>query len=367
MVGTGVRSFEQLLARQLGEEGEVVEGGGREEEEARAPRPFLRRGQGLTRFNLPADPRLQPSMIRTRARPKPAETKSRLGQETQSFANKKTAPEDRHYIPAARPSPSPTVRSLQPPKPSPPEPRPSLRPSPATASPPVRLKLKSPTKVTKLAKGEEVKPLQGEALKPPRTESLKPRKSEEPKPGRAEGSMSREKPRGGAPRPSTQPSHSQYNDSVENSFREKLSVQERKAQKDLKELAVFELLEDAANDSSFCSTSSRVKTLMQGSVLPSPHRGPAARLGFTSSTPAQGKEQARAFTSQDQARAFTSSTPALARDSARAFTASTPATAVSGRNYFSVNMKSLLLMFRANPSLILPDGKTISSSFYNYT
>ena len=61
-----------------------------------------------------------------------------------------------------------------------------------------------------------------------------------------------------------------HNDSVENSFREKLSVQEKKNQKDLKELAVFEMLEDAANDSSFCSTSSRVKTLMNHSILPSP-------------------------------------------------------------------------------------------------
>ena len=57
---------------------------------------------------------------------------------------------------------------------------------------------------------------------------------------------------------------------MENSFREKLSVQEKKNQKDLKELAVFEMLEDAANDSSFCSTSSRVKTLMDHSTLPSP-------------------------------------------------------------------------------------------------
>ena len=57
---------------------------------------------------------------------------------------------------------------------------------------------------------------------------------------------------------------------MENSFREKLSVQEKKNQKDLKELAVFEMLEDAANDSSFCSTSSRVKTLMDHSILPSP-------------------------------------------------------------------------------------------------
>ena len=47
-------------------------------------------------------------------------------------------------------------------------------------------------------------------------------------------------------------------------------MQEKKNQKDLKELAVFEMLEDAANDSSFCSTSSRVKTLMDHSILPSP-------------------------------------------------------------------------------------------------
>ena len=51
-------------------------------------------------------------------------------------------------------------------------------------------------------------------------------------------------------------------------------MQEKKNQKDLKELAVFEMLEDAANDSSFCSTSSRVKTLMNHSILPSPQVSP---------------------------------------------------------------------------------------------
>ena len=67
MVGTGGpgRTFEQLLAQQLGDQdvvGQNLQGndntpdqkdGDGEAPRAKAPRPFLRRGQGLTRFNLP--------------------------------------------------------------------------------------------------------------------------------------------------------------------------------------------------------------------------------------------------------------------------------------------------------------------------
>ena len=67
MVGTGGpgRTFEQLLAQQLGDQdvdGQNLQGNGNtpdqkdgdgEAPRAKAPRPFLRRGQGLTRFNLP--------------------------------------------------------------------------------------------------------------------------------------------------------------------------------------------------------------------------------------------------------------------------------------------------------------------------
>ena len=67
MVGTGGpgRTFEQLLAQQLGDQdvvGQNQQGnhstpdqkdGDGEAPRVKAPRPFLRRGQGLTRFNLP--------------------------------------------------------------------------------------------------------------------------------------------------------------------------------------------------------------------------------------------------------------------------------------------------------------------------
>ena len=69
MVGSGGpgRTFEQLLAQQLGDHGGVDHQGlqgdvdqknhhAAAEGEAprpKVPRPFLRRGQGLTRFNLP--------------------------------------------------------------------------------------------------------------------------------------------------------------------------------------------------------------------------------------------------------------------------------------------------------------------------
>ena len=256
VVGGGPgRTFEQLLAQQLGHVDNVSKEEERQNEGPKEPKPFLRRGQGLTRFNLPPDPKLQPSMLRrSKSKPNLRDTKSKLDQETKSFASKKTAPEDRYYIPSSKPSPSPTIRSLQPPtkllKPSPQASRPSTKPA---LQPSPSLKLKSPTK------------------------------PQHPKP-----QFSKEKPRQGPqPRPSALPSPL-CNDSVENSFREKLGVQEKKAQKDLKELAVFEMLEDAANDSSFCSTSSRVKTLLKGSVLPSPHRAPTSpgKPRFTSSTPA---------------------------------------------------------------------------------
>ena len=68
VVGSGGpgRTFEQLLAQQLGDQGgvdqQVLQGDvdqknhpveGVEAPRPKVPRPFLRRGQGLTRFNLP--------------------------------------------------------------------------------------------------------------------------------------------------------------------------------------------------------------------------------------------------------------------------------------------------------------------------
>ena len=112
MVGSGGpgRTFEQLLAQQLGDQGgggglqgdadqknhHAAEG---EAPRSKAPRPFLRRGQGLTRFNLPgvfyvvvfvvffvttftnsADPKLQPSMVRNKGKPNLDSVESRLAQ-----------------------------------------------------------------------------------------------------------------------------------------------------------------------------------------------------------------------------------------------------------------------------------------------
>ena len=53
-------------------------------------------------------------------------------------------------------------------------------------------------------------------------------------------------------------------DSVENSFREKLTVQEKRQVREQKELEVFEILEDATLNSSFNSTSSRISGLVKG-------------------------------------------------------------------------------------------------------
>ena len=66
VVGSGGpgRTFEQLLAQQLGDQAGVQQGLGGDGDQGshppegeaprpKVPRPFLRRGQGLTRFNLP--------------------------------------------------------------------------------------------------------------------------------------------------------------------------------------------------------------------------------------------------------------------------------------------------------------------------
>lgn len=52
-------------------------------------------------------------------------------------------------------------------------------------------------------------------------------------------------------------------DSVELSFIEKLVKAESSHKKDLEDLKTFEMLEEAACDSSFCSSSSTVKRLIQ--------------------------------------------------------------------------------------------------------
>ena len=90
-LGGAGRSFTQLLVDQLGE----VEDKDISHTEAgilnSEPKPFLRRGTGLTRFNLPPDPAQQPSQRkRSQSQPRVGDVKSRLSQETQSFANKKT-------------------------------------------------------------------------------------------------------------------------------------------------------------------------------------------------------------------------------------------------------------------------------------
>ncbi|XP_059090439.1 centromere protein J-like [Tigriopus californicus] len=72
-------------------------------------------------------------------------------------------------------------------------------------------------------------------------------------------------------------------DSVEWSFREKIKKANSKHKQELEELAAFEALEEAACDSSFCSSSSKVQNLIGNvSSLPSPIIKPSS-----SSTPAR--------------------------------------------------------------------------------
>ena len=91
LVGVADRTFAQLLLEQLGKLEDKDISPEETKRQSVEPKPFLRRGTGLTRFNLPPDPAQQPSqMKRSQSQPRVSQVKSRLSQETQSFANKKT-------------------------------------------------------------------------------------------------------------------------------------------------------------------------------------------------------------------------------------------------------------------------------------
>ena len=132
-------------------------------------------------------------------------------QETQSFANKKTAPEDRHYIPSGKPSPSPTVRSL------------TSRQSPAhksplggNPSPAVKANLPtssaaSPPKSFPASASSQSPALRPIPVQPPsnaftRLQLKSPTKPSQGAPGVAQPSgLSQGKPRIGPPKPASLP------------------------------------------------------------------------------------------------------------------------------------------------------------------
>ena len=69
-------------------------------------------------------------------------------------------------------------------------------------------------------------------------------------------------------------------DSVEVSFREKLVKADVKAKKEMEDLAAFEMLEEVAADSSFCSQSSKVKEIISRTSM-----SPISRAFSATSTP----------------------------------------------------------------------------------
>ena len=116
-----------------------------------------------------------------------------------------------------------------------------------------------------------------------------------------------------APVPAPVLSSARYDlsDSVENSFCDRLVVQASRQEKDQAEVAVFQMLESAANDASFCSDSSRIQSLVTAAVLPSPHRqrpGPAPSIS-TSTNPSSVLPTATPRL-QSSSKSFVSSTPA---------------------------------------------------------
>ena len=110
-----------------------------------------------------------------------------------------------------------------------------------------------------------------------------------------------------APAPVLSSARYDLSDSVENSFCDRLVVQASRQEKDQAEVAVFQMLESAANDASFCSDSSRIQNLVTAAVLPSPHRqrpGPAHSTTPSSVLPAATPRL------QSSSKSFVSSTPA---------------------------------------------------------
>ena len=203
------------------------------------PKPYLKRGSGLARFNLPTDPKKQPSRVKKK-QPMITNVKSKYNQETEAFKNKKAntrktlvlTPENKvQTLNVSRPSSVSKYMKL-----------PSKRTSIREPEPSLKL-------IWNKTKGRKEKNSVSHLSAPIRQTSIC--------------------------------------DSVEHSFREKLSIQERRQANELKELEVFKILEDATLDSSFnrlghlyyhlkCSdgtffsSSSRINTLVHNSMLPSP-------------------------------------------------------------------------------------------------
>ena len=262
----GGKTFAQLMAEKLtGKEEEGAEIS--TEKKVVTPKPFLKRGSGLSRFNLPIDPAKQPGRVRSKADQNNEltviEVKPKNQEPAKPSVTRKVAP---RYLNSSKNT--------------------NAKPSP----------VKSDTKSKHLF-----------GLTPPGKLKLKPSIS----------SSELSKPRIS---PSPRPAKFNLCDSVENSFCDKLSLQAQKHQKDLKELEVFKMLEDAANDSSFCSNSSKIKSLVSNAMINTPnkmtktgainmaptpnHRGhpnmSTAKTSFASSTPASHLLQGSSSTPLDK-------------------------------------------------------------------
>ena len=194
-LGGAGRTFAQLLVDQLGFSDDTNISLTEPKRVNFELKPFLRRGTGLTRFNLPPDPSQQPSRVkRSQSQPRLSDVRSRLSHETQSFANKKTPPK-------RSVSKSPQMNK-----------RKSLV---YPLSPSNKIKLKSPQKSSQIVKSKDT----------PQKVSSQPAKCQ----------------------PSLQ-------DSVENSFKEKLRIKKKnnELEQDIQDFALIEMMEDVTNQSSFC-------------------------------------------------------------------------------------------------------------------
>ena len=264
VVGGSGKTFEQMLEEKLKADNDNVNN---ETTPVTKKRPFLRKGSGLARFNLNSQSQ---DSLSTPTKPsyKPG---SAPGSSNKKISPRK-ATDSRKVASVAEKSKSKHVSIISP--------------------------TKSPPKTLKLIKQPAGPP--APIIKPsPPAPIIKP-----------------------SPTPAAGVKHYNLSDSVENSFCDKLVRQAGRQEKDKAELAVFQMLENAADDVSFCSNSSKIQSLVSAAVLQSPlrHQLPtnvstvtphlaSGSKSFISSTPAPGSAPPTKLS-------YISSTPASSSSSA---------------------------------------------------
>ena len=188
----------------------------RQNEEKRKPRPFLKRGSGLARYNLPTDLNHLPCRVK-RKQPNVKNIQSKYTQETQAFANRKSS------IRASSANKEKTPAEAE------------IDNRPASAA-------------TKIFRPRSCKQVKQSKVSPVLKQIMSKRVVEQHQQDTVGKLKLLRRENSGC-------------DSVENSFKEKLSVQSKRNDKEDKELEVFEMLEGATLHSSFSRFNKRLSLI----------------------------------------------------------------------------------------------------------